>query len=250
MNYLNILLKITNIKIIDKVMVSNLYSLSQRSIIAVIFLSMLLTYYLYPMLSYSIVLWNIAVIFISVIRLYLAYDFQKNEKKYTIKKWYRIFLLFTFLTAFLFSLLGSISLFYVDTVHQVFIIAVLIGFTSGAMSSLFPDIRILVGYLSIILLPLIAVLLVLPTTMHTVLAVLVILYLIIQSIVILNSYKQSVDLERQKEAVSQEQFKLHKKEEELEYLYKQAPIGIFSYDTQLNVKDCNQSFLELFGLKK
>ncbi|WP_373032982.1 EAL domain-containing protein [Sulfurovum sp.] len=250
MNYLNILLKISNLKLIDKVMVSNLYSLSQRSIIATIFLSTLLTYYLYPMLSYSIVLWNIIVVSILVIRLYLAYDFQKNEQKYTIKKWYKVFLFFTFLTAFLFSLLGSVSLFYVDTVHQVFIIAVMIGFTSGAMSSLFPDIRILVGYLSIILLPVIAVLLVLPTTMHTVLAVLVILYLIIQSIVILNSYEQSVDLERQKETVSQEQFKLHKKEEELEYLYKQAPIGIFSYDTQLNVKDCNQAFLELFGLKK
>ena len=250
MNYLNIILKISNLKLIDKIIVSNLYSLSQKSILATIFLSTLLTYYLYPMLSYSIVLWNIAVVSVLVIRLYLANDFQKNEQKHTIKKWYRIFVLFTFFTAFLFSLLGSISLFYLDDVHQVFIIAVMIGFTSGAMSSLFPDIRIVTGYMSIILLPLITVLIVLPTSMHTVLAVLVMLYLVMQSMVILNSYRQSVDLEIQKEAVSKEQLKYHKKEEELEYFYEQAPIGIFSYDTQLNVKDCNQAFLELFGLKK
>ena len=144
MDYLSTLFKLFNFKTVDKTMVSNLYALSQRSIIITIFLSMLLTYYFYPMLSYFIVLWNIAVISILVIRLYFAYDFQKNEQKHTIKKWYRIFVLCTFLTAFLFSLLGSISLFYLDEVHQVFIIAVMIGFTSGAMSSLFPDIRILV----------------------------------------------------------------------------------------------------------
>lgn len=250
MIYLNILSKIYNIKIIDTKMVSDLYSLSQKSIIATIFLSTLLTYYFYPMLSYPIVLWNIAVMFILLIRLYLAYGFKNNEQKYSIKKWYKIFVISTFLTAILFSLLGSLALFYLDEVHQVFIIAVMIGFTSGAMSSLLPDIRIIVGYISIILFPMIAVLLFLPTSMHTILAVLLMLYIVMQGLVILNSYRQSIDLEIQKEEVSKGEIKFHEKEEELELFYAQAPIGIFSYNTQLDVTDCNQAFLELFGLGK
>jgi len=247
---LNLISKIANIKVIDRVMVLELYTLSQRSIVATIFLSVLLTYYFYPMLSYAIVLWNIILISILSVRLYLAYGYHHHEEKYSIKKWYQLFTVFTFLTATLFALLGSISLFYLDEVHQVFIIAVMIGFTSGAMSSLFPDIRIIVGYISIILLPMVAVLLMLQTTMHMVLAVLMILYIFMQSMVILNSYKQSVDLKRQKEEVSKEQIKFHEKEEELEYFYEQAPIGVFSYNTQLNVTNCNQAFLDLFGLKK
>jgi len=189
MNYLNSISKIFYLKIRDDIVISKLYSLSQKSIIATVFLSLLLTYYLCPVLSYTIVVWAAAVILVSGVRLYLAYDFQKNQQKHTISTWYSIFVFFTYITAFLFSMLGFISLFYVDDVHQIFIIAVMIGFTSGAMSSLFADVRILIGYISIILLPLIATLIVLSTTTHLVLALLVILYFVMQIIIILNSYK-------------------------------------------------------------
>lgn len=74
-------MKISNIKVIDKVTVSNLYSLSQRSIIATIFLSTLLTYYLYSMLSNLIILWNIAMICISLIRLYFAHLLLNHFEK-------------------------------------------------------------------------------------------------------------------------------------------------------------------------
>lgn len=246
----NILLRSLNSKIIDKTMVSSLYSLSQRSIVATIFLSFLLTYYLYPVLSYAIVWWNVAIIFVSVIRLYFAHIFQINEEKYTIKTWYLIFIFLTFLAAFVFAVLGFTSIFYVDEVHQIFIVAVLIGFTSGAMSSLFPDLRIVIVYITIVLLPLIIALINLGSTTHNILAILVALYFGIQIIIVLNSNKQSVELEIQKEEVHKEQLILDKKEEALEYFYEQAPIGIFSYDTELNVTECNQSFLELFSLKR
>ncbi len=250
MNYVNMLLKSFKVESIDRLMVSSLYSLSQRSIIATIFLSLLLTYYLYPVLSYSIVLWNVIVVFVSFVRLYLAHYFHKDQEKYTLKTWYFIFVFSAFSSAFLFSVLGFIAIFYVDEVQQIFIIAVLLGFTSGAMSSLFPDVRIVVGYISIILLPLIAVLTTLGTTLHILLFLLVILYFGMLIIVVLNAFKQSIDIEQERGDIYKEQQELLKKEEALDYFFEQAPVGIFSYDMELNVTDCNQSFLNLFGLTK
>jgi len=250
MNYLNRLLKSFKEDSIDRLMVSSLYSLSQRSIVATIILSLLLTYYLYPVLSSSIILWVLSVIFASLIRLYFAYIFRKNEQKHTLKTWYFIFVLLAFTSAFLFSILGFTTIFHVDEVGQIFIIAVLLGFTSGAISSLFPDVRILIGYISIILLPLIAVLAFFGTTLHTILLLLVILYFILQIIVILKAHKQNIDIKEEKENFYKGQLELHKKEEALDYFFEQAPTGIFSYDMDLNVTDCNQYFLDLFGLKR
>jgi len=250
MNNLNKFIKSFKVETIDRIMVASLYALSIRSVIATIFLSFLLTYYFYPVLEAKIVWWNFFVILVSLIRLYLANTFHKKEEKYHIKTWYYLFIFLTFFSALLFSILGFGTIFYVDDVHQIFIIAILLGFTSGAMNSLSPDVRIVIGYLSIIFLPLIAALATFGTTMHMVLVFLAILYLVMQIIVILNAYSQGLDIELKKEKIYKEQLKIDKKEEALEYFFEQAPIGVFSYDLELNVTDCNRSFLELFGLQR
>jgi len=216
MNNLNKFIKSFKVETIDRIMVASLYALSIRSVIATIFLSFLLTYYFYPVLEAKIVWWNFFVILVSLIRLYLANTFHKKEEKYHIKTWYYLFIFLTFFSALLFSILGFGTIFYVDDVHQIFIIAILLGFTSGAMNSLSPDVRIVIGYLSIIFLPLIAALATFGTTMHMVLVFLAILYLVMQIIVILNAYSQGLDIELKKEKIYKEQLKIDKKEEALE----------------------------------
>jgi diguanylate cyclase (GGDEF)-like protein/PAS domain S-box-containing protein len=180
----------------------------------------------------------------------MAYLFKKDPKKYSLKTWHRLFAVMAFLTSFLFASLSFIAIPYLDDVHQVFVAAVLIGLTSGAMSSLFPDIRIAIGYISMILLPLIISMVTINTVMHILLGLLIILYFTTQIIIILNSYQQTSDLERKKEEVEKEQMKLYKQQETLEHFFKQAPIGIFSYDMELNVTGCNQAFLSLFSLRR
>lgn len=250
MNYLSILSRLYHSETVNKLMVSNLYALSQKSIPALVAFSLLLTYFLYPPLSAKIIIWETIVILISLVRLFIAYGFKKDPKKYSLKTWHSVFTFLAFLTAFLFAALSFIAIPYVDEVHQVFIIAVLIGLTSGAISSLIPDIRIAIGYITIILLPLITLMLSIDTVMHLLLALLVILYFATLIIIILNSYKQNSDLVKKKEEVAREKDKLYKKQKTLQNFFEQAPIGIFSYDYELNITDCNQSFLTLFGLKK
>ena len=146
--------------------------------------------------------------------------------------------------------MGSFGLYYLDEVRQIFVATVLVGLTAGAMSSLFPDVRIVIGYISIILIPLIVSLLLVSGSMNITLSFLVMIYFITQIIIIVNTYRQNRELEKKKDEMHQEQLKLLKKEEALDYFFKQAPIGIFSYDMEMNVTECNQAFLELFGLSR
>jgi len=250
MNFINIIFEIFHYKHIDTLMVSRLYSLSQKSIVTLMILSLVLVYSLYPMLTTSIIVWLIVLTFISLLRLYLAYIQEKDPTRFQLLTWYKIFLLGAFLTAVLFSIIGSFGLFYLDEVRQIFVVAVLIGLTAGAMSTLFPDIRIVIGYISVILIPLIISLLFVDSGMHVILALLVSVYFATQIIIILNTYRQNSELEKRKEEVHKEQIELLKKEKALDYFFEQAPVGIFSYDLELDVTDCNKSFLELFGLER
>ena len=250
MYYLTILSKLFHYKHIDALMVSRLYVLSKKSIAAVIVFSLVLVYALYPVLKLTIVLWFAILSLLSLFRIYVAYLYEKHHALFLEITWYKIFVTSAFMTATLFSLLGSFALFYLDEVKQIFIVASLIGLTAGAMSSLFPDIRIVIGYISIILIPLIVSLLFTQEEMNIMLSFLVTVYFISQIIIIINIYKQNTKREKQKEKIHKEQLMLHKKEEALDYFFEQAPIGIFSYDMNLDVTECNQSFLTLFSLKK
>jgi len=250
MNYLQILSKLHNLKTVDREMVSNLYSLSQKSIVSVVAFSLPLSYVLYPVLHEKIVIWLGTIIVLAVIRLLFAYSYTKKSERFSLETWHKIFMGFAFFTAFLFSLLGFAAIPQLPAVYQVFLVAVLIGLTSGAMSSLFPDIRIMLGYSAIILFPLTIVLISINTVMHLILALLIVLYFITQVTIVLNSYQQSKEIERKKAQIAKEQLRLYKREETLQHFFKHAPIGIFSYDKQLHVTGCNEAFLRLFGLKK
>ena len=250
MDYLNTLSKIFHYKHIDRLMVSQLYALSQKSLAAIIVFSLILSYALYPSLSTAIVVWEGMVIFLAVFRIYLSTIEKHDPSKFEMLTWYKIFVTLAFTTAALFALLGSLGLFYLDEVQQIFVVATLIGMTGGAMTSLFPDVRIVVGYISIILIPLSVSLIFIEGDMHAILAFLVAIYFITQIIIVLNTYKQNRELDKRKEEVHREQLELLKKEEALDYFFEQAPTGIFSYDMDLNVTDSNQSFLDLFGLTK
>ena len=248
--YLNMLSKLFHYKHIDESMVARLYALSQKSLIALMFFPIVLVYYLYPTLGITIIIWWTIFMSLSFVRLYLAY-IRKNELiKLQLLTWYKLFVIASFSTATLFSLLGSIGLFYLDEVQQMLVVTSLIGLSAGSMSSLFPDIRIVIGYTAIILIPTVVSLLLIGSSIHVILALLVAIYFITQIIIILNTYKQNSELEKRQEEIYEEQLKLLKKEEALDYFFDQAPIGIFSYDMDLKVTDTNQAFLDLFSLER
>jgi len=250
MIYFNKLWNLFHYKHIDEVIVSRLYALSQKSIAAILVFSLLLCYFLYPTLSSNILIWEGVIFVLSVFRIYLARIEKRDPERFTMLVWYKIFVTLSFSTATLFALVGSFGLFHLNEVEQLFVVATLVGMTGGAMSSLFPDIRIVIGYISIVIIPLIISLILLDNEMHIILAFLVTVYYITQIIIVLHTYKQNKLLEKSKERVHKEELELFKKEEAIDYFFEQAPIGIFSYDLKLNITESNQAFLNLFHLNK
>ncbi len=168
MDYLNTLSKIFHYKHIDRSMVSQLYALSQKSLATIIVFSLIVSYTLYPSLSIAILVWVGMIILLAAFRIYLAHIEKHDPSKFEMLTWYKIFVTLAFSTATIIALLGSFGLFYLDEMQQIFLVAILIGFTAGAMSSLFPDVRIVVGYISIILIPLIVALIFLEGEMHNI----------------------------------------------------------------------------------
>ena len=249
-SYIQILSRFFHYKHIETLMVKRLYILSQKSIIALLIFSFILVYTLYPSIGDSLLFWEGGLILLSLLRLYLAYIYQKYSKKLSLLTWYKIFVFLALSTATFFSLIGSFYLFYLDDIKQVFVVATLVGMTGGAMSSLFPDIRIVIGYISVILIPLIFSLFFIDSSLSIVLVLLVSIYFIAQMIIFFNTYQQNNVLEAEKEILHAEQIALLKKEETLNYFFDEAPIGIFAYDKDLNIADCNRAFLNLFQLNK
>jgi len=251
---MNILLKtlgiLQSINGTDREMVTRLYQLSLKSLVALIGFILFVSYFLYETLHFKILGWAILLMVMTVGRLGLIYYFNHRENIYSIKKWYRIFAFSNFLTAMIISLLGSVYIFQVDVLEQIFIVAALVGLTGGAMSSLFPDVRIMLGYVSIILIPLMISLLIIGDELHILLGIMLILYFLTQLVIAVNVHKQNIDLEQKRQEILETQLQLFKNKETLEYFYTQAPIGIFSYDLNLKITECNNAFLELFHLEK
>ena len=236
--YLTTLLsKIKEFQTIDESVVISLYTLSSRSLFILISLSMLTTIALYPILGISILYWFFLLVVLSLYRLYSAFLFKNNPTKYTITIWYRKFIFSAILTALTFSTLGVIFVHQVGHYYQLYIIAVLLGLSSGSTVSLFPDIRLNIGYALILLLPISLTMLFLDETpLHFILSISLLLYFLAQVVTIYKIYTE------------RNEFNILKSEHKLlDSLFKNAPLGIFTYNNDLKILECNEQLNKLFG---
>ena len=228
--------KLKEFQSIDESVIATLYVLSSRSLLVLIGLAALTTVALYPILHTSIILWFLSLVVLIGYRLYSAYVFKQNPEKYSMTVWYKNFIVSAIMTALIFSTIGFIFIHQVDYYYQIYIIAVLLGLSSGSIVSLSPDIRLNLVYSGILMFPLTLTMLFLSDTpIHLILAISLILYFIAQVITIykINTQKKEYD-------------SLQSEHMLLESLFKNAPLGIFTYNTDLEVLECNEKLNTLF----
>lgn len=223
---------------IDSVMVSTLYSLSQKSLTTAIIFTILITIFLYSELSYSIVLWASILVPFLLFRLYQTYLFKKNSQLYSIEIWYKKFMIYAFITGLMVSILGFVYIHYIDEYHQLFVLASLLGLTAGATTSLSSDFRIAIAYISIIMIPLILSMIIINTSVSFILAILMILFYLSQVIMIRQSYAQEQKIQE-----------LNVQKNLLNNLFSEAPLGMFSYDTNFNILYANRQLRNMFEYK-
>ncbi len=237
MKMISILNKIKNVQEIDKKLVTELYSLSRMSLIVLFLLTILITMVLKSGSNNGIVLWSIVLNSIVFLRFFTAYQFKSNIQRYSIMTWYKIFLVLSLSTAFIASILGFYFLHYFDTYLQLFIVTALLGLASGSIVSLRPDTRIAITYLGIIILPLIVSLNFVDTVAenHAISFILMLYYIGLVSMLL------KTQKEHNKHKIMREEKNI------LQNIFKEAPLGIFMYDKNFKVTDCNDELGNLFN---
>ena len=221
---------------VDRATVSSLYTLSQKSLTSAIIFTILITIFLYSELSYSIVLWAGILVSFLLFRLYYTYLFKRSHERYSIDKWYKKFMTFAFITAIIVSSLSFIFIPYLDQYHQLFVLASLLGLTAGAATSLSSDFRIAIVYISIVMIPLILTMMRINTSLSFILTILMTLFYLSQVIMIHQSYTQAQKIKE-----------LEVQKNLLHNLFSEAPLGMFTYDENLNILDANKHLNKIFA---
>ena len=231
-----ILNSIKDISTIDSTIIERLYGFSKKSFLLIAFLSIMVTYALYPFLSAKILIWDIVFLSLITYRSYCTYLFYKKPNKFTMQTWYKKFALAAIITASIFSLLGIYFIYEVSYYYQLFIVTVLLGVSAGSISVLFNDIRLSILYILILLLPLIFSL---PSIedmpLNNMISMILLVYIITQITTLYSIYMQKKEIN----SLKSEHMFMHE-------LFKNAPLGIFTYNENLKILDTNDALGDIF----
>ena len=235
---------------VEESVLDELFLIQKNTLISLILLETILLYILMPLIGNGIAAWYGIIATITLWRLYDAYDYEKNPQRHIPVTWHKKLVVKIWLTALMLSALALFAVPQLNEYYQLFIFIVLVGVGAGAVKNLSDDYRTAIGFLLILLVPISIEMLLLMRPDTYILAFLLMLYFFTQANIILDSYEQSMELKKRKREIVQVKEELFEKEEMLHLFFDQAPIGIFSYDLDLNITDCNQSFLTHFNVKK
>lgn len=217
--------------------VSELYSMSVKSLPVAATLAILSTVFLYEELGKLILTWCIVVILLVSYRMYIAYQFMRDRKRDTLTVWYRKFIFSALATAVTFGLFSFLFIPHLEPFGQMFAVAVVLGMSFGAITSLHIDYRLSLLYISIIVIPAIVTLFMYShSTIFYIVPLLLILYFMAQLILITTMHNQRIQIDN-----------LEKDQNVLHNLFKESPLSMFSFNKNLELTDSNKQFDLLFG---
>jgi diguanylate cyclase (GGDEF)-like protein/PAS domain S-box-containing protein len=238
------------VETVKKEILDGLFIYVSRTLVALFLVEIILLYVLLPYIGNNLYLWFLAVSIVTFSRFYDAYSYHKNPNKYPLSFWHRKFVFKAWFTAFLFLVMALFVVPQLDAYYRLFVFTVFLGITGGAVNSLSSDSRTALGYISILLLPLSIEMMLLMEVESFVIGLLLIIYFFtLVSVILQASFQKKIIEEKSREIIRVES-ELYEKKEMLELFFNQAPIGIFIYDTNFVITDCNRAFLQLFGLSR
>jgi diguanylate cyclase (GGDEF)-like protein/PAS domain S-box-containing protein len=124
----------------------------------------------------------------------------------------------------------------VDFYHQLLIITIVLGLSSGASTAFSAEYRLAIVYLIVLIFPLIGTLVFTNIYENYILSLALLLYFISEISMIIRIYKKEVDFRA-----------LRSEQDILNHLFKEAPLAIFMYNFDLKIIECNEQFSTLFG---
>ena len=126
--------------------------------------------------------------------------------------------------------------------HQSFLTMVVAGISAGAIMSLSYYRYFIVAYLVILLLPFSYIVYIQDTQLHFLIALLIIVFLLLLIVFSRRYYSNIIEVIVSKLIITQAQKELKLYEKNFFSIFKEVPIGIFTYDKNLIITEANQSF--------
>ncbi len=223
-----------------------LYINSTLPIIVSIAAAGLLGYSLQAVIHHNVLLsWFVLFLTVSVVRLYLILLFKKSDGEPD--RWHRYFLVSTYTIA---AIWGSSPFFMFpeqSLSHQIVFFVIMLGMAAGAVSSLCPSLPVVIGFLSLQLIPFIVKMMIMGSGESWFNASLILLFwavVMIGAIRINGNIRENIELHIQ--SITREKI-LKVSEERYRHIFDNAPLGIFHYDTKGVIVDCNGPFVSLLN---
>ncbi|WP_434581426.1 EAL domain-containing protein [Sulfurimonas sp. NW15] len=194
-------------------------------------------------LRVPLAVWLLSLYTVLILRSYYVRQFLQN--KTNLQKAQTIFNFSTIFSALLTSA-GFLFLFTVaDHVHQTFIIIIISGTSAGAVITLSYFKKLSISYLFVLLLPLVYTLLAHKSNAFNALSYLIILFLVMLSIFSAKYNKNIVTTLISKYKILATKKALEVSKNNFESIFKELPIGVFTYSKDLVLTQVNKAFAKI-----
>ncbi|MFA6192181.1 MAG: EAL domain-containing protein [Sulfurimonas sp.] len=220
------------------------YERLKLSSFAVIVNATILSLFLYGHVDSKLLLfWYFFILTVSLLRFASSIYYQRNREIYNNKKWKQIFYTMLLISSLLIAVTPFFFFVNDSYQHQSILMIIIAGLTAGAISSLSSLLRAVQLFLLLALIPLMIQLFFQNTFMHSSLALLVLFYLLLLLSIAKQFNENLIDILKSRQMYEEKSEELARSQERFETVFKQAPLGIMIYDTDLIIREVNQEFI-------
>ena len=219
-----------------------LYTNLPKSVVAIIFNATFFLLVLWPVVDTSLLSgWYGMMVLVALIRFMDARNFKHHRAWHEDRTWHNHMQAGVVLSALLW---GSIPLLFFpeeQTGYQMFVVVLIVGMSAGAVTTLAADLRMSLIYLYTLLIPLAYRLFWQEGVVYTALFALTLMFIGIVSSASRQFNAALMKTFETLELYRTSQQKLTESEQKLRMIFEQTPAGIFYYDTDLKIIDCNSA---------
>jgi diguanylate cyclase (GGDEF)-like protein/PAS domain S-box-containing protein len=190
----------------------------------------------------NVMLWLVPMLLVTFARFMSARYYAKDKGRFSFDTWERVFLIGVTIAALTWAS-AAIWLFVPgNLMAQAILLIIFAGISAGAISSLAFHLKAVQIFLILMLTPLIVQLATTPTSLHAVIAFLVLLFLIMLLITAKRYFHYIYSTIYSGILFDQAKEKLELSEEHFKTIFTEVPAGVFFYDTKLQIIESNQEF--------
>jgi signal transduction histidine kinase len=170
----------TRAELVEWELMTNAYRLLPMSVLAIVVNSTTLSYAQYDVIAFDKIATWLGLTFIVTFWRFITFRiFRANPQKYSLKEWYRLFMVGVILSGMLWGLSALVLYPSGDIMHQAMLIIIIAGMSAGAISSLSSLKQAVHTFLILTLTPLILVLLSEGMETHVIAGILIFLFLVL-----------------------------------------------------------------------